>query len=49
MDELELTNDSTYICENCEEIIKAFTASGETQFCTACGNSNLDGYELGDQ
>lgn len=32
-----LINDGTYQCERCGETIKAFTSSGETNFCTNCG------------
>jgi len=42
---MELINDSTYECKTCGEVIKAFTSSGDTQFCTSCGNSNLEGYD----
>jgi rRNA maturation endonuclease Nob1 len=41
----ELMNDSTYQCGSCEEVIKAFTSSGETNFCPVCGSRELQGYD----
>ncbi|MEM4994960.1 hypothetical protein WKH56_20560 [Priestia sp. SB1] len=42
---VELTNDSVLQCEECEEVIKAYTSSGETNFCPCCGSRNLEGYD----
>lgn len=32
-----LINDTTHKCDQCEEVIKAFTSSGNVEFCTNCG------------
>ncbi|MFA1510041.1 hypothetical protein ACDN41_12495 [Priestia aryabhattai] len=42
---VELMNDSVYECKACEEIIRAYTTGGETNFCPACGSRNLKGYD----
>ena len=41
----DLINDGTFICKTCEEIIKAFTSSGETRFCPACGSTEIENLE----
>lgn len=42
---IELTNDTTYLCNDCDEVFKVYSESGTANFCPSCASRSFEEYE----